>query len=350
MRNETSRILVVEDDEFIREVHVRQLKNQGYRNVATAANGLEAMDMLRAGNFDLVLLDIEMPELNGIEVLKAAKMDPRLRAIPVIVISGNDEIDKVVQCIELGAEDYLPKPLEPVILRARTGASLEKKKLRDSEARHLAWIGEERKKSDDLLNVILPASVASELKENGIVAPRRYENVAVLFCDIVDFTAYCDKHDAADVVSRLQALVESFEQITERHGMEKIKTIGDAFMATAGVPQPNADAVSSAVRCGLEMISGAAKVAKQWQVRVGVDCGQVIGGVLGRKKYQFDVWGIAVNIAARMAECAAPGTLAMTRDASRRVDKAIAWRALGQKKVKGLGAIRIVVCDGLAPG
>lgn len=346
MSDQRNAILVVEDDAFIRGLHLRQLNNEGYRNVETAENGRQAMEMLRAGNYDLILLDIEMPELSGIEVLKQVREDKRLRVIPVIVISGIDELDRAVECLELGAEDYLPKPFEPVILRARIGASLEKKRLRNLEVSHLAWVRQEQKKTDDLLNVILPAAVAAELKASGIVTPRRYENVAVLFCDIVGFTAYCDKHEAHEVVTRLQALVERFEEITERHQMEKIKTIGDAFMATSGAPRPNADPLASAVRCGLAMVAATGDVVKDWEVRIGVDCGHVIGGVLGRKKYQFDVWGTAVNIASRMTELAAPATVAMTHEAWRLIENEFNGRALGQREIKGVGLVEVVECYG----
>src|SRR5690606_26554858 len=111
------------------------------------------------------------------------------------------EVASIVRCIELGAEDYLSKPFNPVILRSRIGASLEKHRLRKLEAARLAQILEEQQKIDRLLNVILPAAAAQELKSSGVVAPRRHEQVAVLFCDIVGFTAYCDRHPAEDVVA-----------------------------------------------------------------------------------------------------------------------------------------------------
>jgi class 3 adenylate cyclase len=289
-----------------------------------------------------------MPGLGGIEVLKQLKADAGLRNIPVIVISGVEDITSVVQCIELGAEDYLSKPFNPVILRARIGASLEKRRLRKLEASQLAQILLEQKKSDELLNVVLPAAAARELKATGAVAPHRHDRVAVLFCDIVGFTAYCDRHAAEDVVSRLQALIERFEEITEQHQMEKIKTIGDAFMATAGMLVPNSNPLASATRCGLDMISAAGEVTKDWQVRVGVNCGPMISGVLGRRRYQFDAWGSAINVAARMTAFASPGTVAMTRAASLQLGSEFVMRPLGRKEVKGLGFMELFECYGIA--
>jgi len=346
--DQPQKILVVEDDSFFRGLLVRQLNEEGYTSVKAAQDGYQALHLLRKDDIDLVLLDIEMPGLGGIEVLKRLKADAGLRNIPVIVISGVEEITSVVQCIELGAEDYLTKPFNPVILRARIGASLEKRRLRKLEASHLAQILQEQKKSDELLNVVLPAAAARELKATGVVAPHRHDCVAVLFCDIVGFTAYCDKHAAEDVVSRLQALIERFEEITEQHRMEKIKTIGDAFMATAGMLIPNSNPLASATRCGLDMILAAGEVTRDWQVRVGVNCGPMISGVLGRRRYQFDAWGSAINVAARMTALASPGTVAMTRDASLHLGSAFVTRPLGRKEVKGLGFMELFECYGIA--
>ncbi|MCC7487065.1 MAG: adenylate/guanylate cyclase domain-containing response regulator [Burkholderiales bacterium] len=348
MKKQSARILVVEDDAFFRGLLVRQLRREGYHNVAVAKDGHNALALIRAGDVDLVLLDIELPELDGMGVLKRLRTEMPGGDVPIIVISGVDDIASVASCIELGAEDYLPKPFEPAILRARIGASLEKRRLRRLETTRLAQIRGEQEKTEALLHVLLPAAAARELKDRGTVASRRHEEVAVLFCDIVGFTAYCERHEPEGVVSRLQRLVERFESITERHGLEKIKTIGDAYMATAGMPRTIKTPITSAVRCGLDMIAAAAEVAPDWPVRVGVDCGPLVSGVLGRQKFQFDVWGRTVNLAARLTEFARPGTIAMTRDAWQRLDDGFAGRPIGRTNVKGIGLLQIVECSGVA--
>jgi len=344
MSEDGEHILVVEDDAFSRKVLIQQLAKERCGRIVEAENGYQAMDILRSCNVDLVLLDIQMPELDGIAVLRQLKSDPDLRPVPVIVISGVEDISSVVECIELGAEDYLSKPFNPVILRARISASLEKRRLRKAEASHLARIVHERKRSDDLLHVILPWAAAQELKTTGMVESRRHDCVAVLFCDIVGFTSYCERHPAENVIARLQALIERFEEITERHEMEKIKTIGDSFMATAGMLSVTDNPSLSTVRCGLDMIAETPTVAPGWEVRVGVDCGPLVSGVLGRQKYQFDVWGSVVNVASRMTEFASPGAVAMTRETWNRLGGHFAGRCLGQVEVKGLGKREIVEC------
>lgn len=348
MSDRGDRILVVEDDPFFRAVLARQLAEDGYTNVATVEDGEQALQRLRPADIDLVLLDIEIPEPNGIEVLRRIQGNREREAIPVLVISGVDDIARIVQCIELGADDYLTKPFNPVILRARIGACLEKRRLRKLQELHLAQIRAEQRKSDELLNVILPAPASQELRMRGAVAPRRHQPVAVMFCDIVGFTTYCDKHDAEEVVANLQALVECFEEITGQHEMEKIKTIGDSFMATAGVLRPNAQPAASAVRCGLAMICATPAIVPDWRVRVGVDCGSIVSGVLGRQKYQFDVWGRTVNVAARMTELASPGTVAVTQATWSQLDGAFLARPLGRQEIKGLGMLEALECYGFS--
>ena len=131
--NQPARILVVDDNEDNRYTLKRRLHREGYENVAIATNGREALELIASQRFDLVLLDVMMPQMNGDEVLERLKSDDMLRHVPVIMVSALTELDSIVRCIELGAEDYLPKPVNPVLLKARLGASLEKKRLRDQQ-------------------------------------------------------------------------------------------------------------------------------------------------------------------------------------------------------------------------
>ncbi len=276
MSDSNARILVVDDIEQNRTLLKRRLTRLGHSELEEAENGRQALELMRSAPFDLVLLDIMMPEVDGYQVLEAMQADDELSRVPVLVISALDEMDSVVRCIGLGAEDYLPKPFNAVLLKARVGACLEKKRLYDAEARYLAEIEAEKRRADELLHVILPAEAVRELKANDEVKPRRHDEVAVLFSDIVGFTAHCDKHSAETVVRDLQALVETFETIAEEHGLEKIKTIGDAFMATAGLLRKVDNPVQSAARCGLAMLAATERLPVEWQVRVGLHFGPVV--------------------------------------------------------------------------
>ncbi len=285
-----------------------------------------------------------MPEMNGYEVLERMKSDMALRHIPVIMISAVDEIDSVVRCIELGAEDYLSKPFNRVLLKARIAASLDKKRLRDQETSFLQRVEREKKRADSILHAILPAAAVQELKASGQVRPRQVEDVAVLFCDVVGFTAYCDGHSPEEVVSHLQALVDRFEEVARDHGLEKIKTIGDAFMATAGLLQHVEEPVLAAVRCGLDMIGATATLDSGWQVRVGIHAGPVMAGVIGRRQYAYDVWGDTVNVAARVVDKAAPGTVVVTAPGWLQLQGACQGRSAGFAALKGKGEVELIEC------
>jgi CheY-like chemotaxis protein len=293
------KILVVDDNDVNRDMLCRRLEREGY-SARAAEDGLEALQMLKQESFDLVLLDIMMPVLNGYQVLERLKSDPDLGFVPVIMISALDEVDSVVRCIEIGAEDYLPKPFDPVILKARIGACLEKKRLRDREVMYLRQIEEERKKSDELLHVILPHEIVEELKATSAVRPRRHEEVAVLFCDIVGFTPFCATRQPDEIVSYLQDLIVAYEDVALRHQVLKIKTIGDSFMGACGLIQPVPNPSLNAVRCGLEMLETVHRMPAGWDVRVGVHVGPVTAGVVGHRTYLFDLWGDTVNTAARV--------------------------------------------------
>ena len=342
MSDEIYKLLVVDDDEFNRRIIARLLAKEDYSDVDMAENGQHALDLIRENSYDAIMLDIEMPELDGYGVLEHLQRDMRLREIPVIMISGVDETSSVIKCIELGATDYLHKPLDPVLLRARLGACLEKKRLRDQQIGYVSQLREEKKRADQLLSVILPTAAANELKSAGRVPPRRYEDVAILFCDIVEFTTFCDSHSAEDVVNGLQNLFEAFEKITRNNGMEKIKTIGDEFMASSGLTTPNDDPLLAAVACGLEMIEAAATVDPAWRVRVGINQGPVVAGIVGHDKYQFDVWGDTVNTASRMTGVAKEGTAVLPIEAWMSIQDRCDGRSLGRVEVKGKGQIEVV--------
>jgi class 3 adenylate cyclase len=339
--SETGAVLVVEDNAINRDVLARRLSRDGHA-VTTAENGRRALGILRARAFDLVLLDVIMPELNGLQVLERMKADARLRHVPVIMISAFHELDGVVRCIEMGAEDYLPKPFNPVLLRARIGACLEKKRLRDREVLHQRQIDRERRRADELLHVLLPGKIVAELKKTNAVRPRRHDDVAVLFADVVGFTPFCDRSRPEDVVPHLQALVETWEEVALRHGVEKIKTIGDAVMAAAGLLQPADNPVLSCLRCGLEMIAASRGLPTGWDLRVGVHVGPVVAGVIGRRQYLFDLWGDTVNTAARVERNGVPGSVTLSAAAWRRVAHCCRGESRGAVAVKGKGALEMV--------
>lgn len=335
---EPGRLLVVDDDEGNRRLLERRLRRLGH-DVLCAADGREALALLSRTPRDLVLLDIQMPILDGEETLRILRGDPELQRLPVIVLSASRDLSRVVRCIGLGAEDYLPKPFNPVLLRARIDACLGKKRLQDREA-------EQRRRIEELLHVILPKDVARELQATRQVQPRAVAEVAVLFTDLAGFTSWCSGKSAIAVHRELQGLVEAFEEISARHGLEKIKTIGDSFMAVAGLVSPLPNPAAAAVACGLELARAAATHGEGWRLRVGVHAGPVSAGVIGRQKYQYDVWGDTVNIASRMEQAAPPGSVCVEASTWVRIAALYAGESLGVVSLKGKGEREILRITG----
>ena len=348
-----ARILIVDDEPFNRDVLAQELELLDHDTVA-AINGRDALDRLAGGAFDLILLDIMMPEMDGFEVLRRLKDDARLRHVPVIMISALDDIDSVVRCVALGADDYLPKPFDPVLLKARLGACLEKKRWRDQEVAYLARIERqmqeierERTRADRLLHAILPPSAVAELKARDCVTPQRYEEVAVLFGDIVSFTSYCERYPAEEVVANLDHLTRACEELVSAHGLEKIKTVGDCVVATANLLQPHADPVLASVRCAFAMAEAARTNPARWQIRVGIHLGPVVAGVVGQTKFTYDVWGDTVNVAARLSDLGETGAVHLSEAAWRRLDGRAHGQPLGPVALKGKGAIEVYRCEGV---
>jgi len=315
MKTEQGRVLVVDDEEFIRDILARQLTLQGHK-VAVAENGRQALEMMRAQPFDLVLLDIMMPGMTGYEVLEYLKAEPELRHIPVIVISALGQISNMVKGIELGAEDYMIKPFDRVLLKARVDASLERKRLRDQEQAYLVQLEAERERSERLLLNVLPKPIAERLKQEPTTIADRFEEVTVLFSDIVDFASLWDQRAPGELVNLLNALFSVFDRLARRHGLEKIKTIGDAYMVVGGLPTPRSDHAEAVAEMALDIWDEVARFNREngelIQMRIGIDTGPVVAGVIGRQKFIYDLWGDTVNTAFRMQEYGLPGRIQVT--------------------------------------
>jgi adenylate cyclase len=309
-------LLVVDDEPLNREMLMRRLKRMGF-TATGAENGLAALDQLTKETFDLVLLDILMPELDGFKTLERLKADEKLRHLPVIMLTALDEASSTVRCIEAGAEDYVPKPFNPVILRARITASLERKRLRDQERAYLAEIQAERAKSERLLLNILPKAIGDRLKAGEQTIVDAVVEATVMFADIVNFTGIAAKLTPEQTVALLNEIFSDFDHLVERHGVEKVKTVGDSYMVVGGVPLPITD---HAVRCAdmaMAMIESM-RVFNQrnklaWQIRIGMHTGPLVAGIIGSKKFAYDLWGDTVNIASRLESHGEPGMIQVSQ-------------------------------------
>jgi class 3 adenylate cyclase len=291
---EPGRMLVVDDNRVNRLLLTRALEQQGH-HVSNAENGRIAMEMLRSQPFDVLLLDIDMPEMNGFEVLEALLQDSELREIPVVMTSASDELDRVVKCIEMGAEDYLVKPLNPVLLRARVHASLEKKRLRDEQRR--------------LFRTFATPEVAEQLLREGFSLGGKYVTASVMFADIRSFTTLSENQEPADTIEMLNAYFAlMFDAITGNHGTVN-QMEGDGLMAIFGAPVHHEDHRAHAVSAALEMIEllqvfnerRRSQQKNEIRIGIGIATGRVIAGYTGTQhRATYTCVGDTVNLAARI--------------------------------------------------
>ena len=353
-------ILLVDDSDELRKVIVLMLHTLGYPNITEAADGQAALDLLGQREYDLLILDIDMPRLDGYGVLAALKRDPLRRHLPVIVASGLDQFDAMVRCIELGAEDFLPKPINSVLLNARLGSSLERKRLRDLERLRLIELQEEKllleieqEKSERLLLNILPKVIAERLKRGEHTIAERYAGVTVLFADLVDFSTLASHTDPQQLVTLLNDLFSRFDRLADRHGLEKIKTIGDSYLVVGGLPVPRADHAEAVAGMALEMLVALADLNRKrgtsLNLRIGMNSGPVVAGVIGRKKFTYDLWGATVNLANRMQSTGLPDRINVSGGTCELLRGKFAFTERGTVTCKGLGEIRTYLLEGKIP-
>jgi len=322
-QTKSMKVLVVDDSKTLRRILIRELNSIGITNISEAGDGLEAVERLRLESFDLMLVDMEMPELDGLGVLKVVKSTPELNYLPVIVVSSADEFDRIVECIQVGAEDYLPKPFNAVLLRARVFSSLEKKRLRDLDRERISELQREKEmlhieqmKSEKLMLNILPKPIADRLKRGEKNIAGSYPEVTVLFSDFVGFTQMSAKKTAPELVKLLNDIFSRFDKRAELLGLEKIKTIGDAYMAVGGLPIPRSDHAEIVADMALGMYEDLAEFnqanQQDIQMRIGIHSGPVVAGVIGFTKFSYDLWGNTVNTASRMESTAGNGRIQIT--------------------------------------
>ena len=338
---EVGHLLVVEDNEVNRDLLCRRLIAQGHQ-VTEAESGEQALALLRERRFDLVLLDVMMPGMDGYQVLERLKADEQLKDMPVVVISALSEIASVVRCIQSGAEDYLHKPIDPVLLKARVDACLSKKRLRERELMYLQQLSAANERSEELLLNVLPSPIAERLKRGEKLIVDRFPEVTVLFFDLVGFSSLAARVSPVQLVEQLNELFCEFDHLALRFGVEKIKTIGDGYMAVGGLPVPGERQHAAVADLALAMAwtvdeRNAAR-GSELSFRIGLHTGPVVAGVIGTWKFSYDLWGDTVNVASRMESHSLPGRIQVSADTRARLGDEFEFQSRGEIEVKGLGA------------
>lgn len=365
-------ILIVDDLEFNVRVLDRMLRNAGYTSVSSTTNPLEVCALHQETGFDLILLDIEMPGMDGFQVMESLKEFESDSYLPVIVITGQP--DYKLRALRLGAKDFISKPFELAEVLARSRNLLEvrllhkeskkhsmdlEKSLREVEASREVILSQsaevkrlydqvmvEHRMSERLLLNVLPQAIVERLKglssiDSGQVIASRFSDVTVLFADIAQFTSFSAKMDPEKLVVLLDEIFTGFDNIAEKRGLEKIKTIGDAYMAVAGIPLPVDSHAERAALMALDMMDDLAAFNERngcaLKMRIGINSGAAVAGVIGRRKFSYDLWGDAVNIASRMESHGVAGRVQITDATRRLLGGQFLVEERGDIDVKGIG-------------
>ena len=334
----SSRILIVDDTPANIQALAGTLKDKGYQ-ISVATNGRQALEVVGRMRPDLILLDVMMPEMDGFETCRQLKAAAATHDIPVIFLTARTETTDIVKGFDLGALDYVSKPFNAPELLARVNTHLTIDRL--------------HRENERLLLSILPASIAKRLKSSDAGIADHFPEVSVLFADIVDFTVLSSGMSPQPLVSLLNELFTRFDELARQHRVEKIKTIGDCYMAVCGVPDPRPDHAAALAEMALEMIG----CLKQFnssrgtsvRIRIGMNTGPVVAGVIGRSKFIYDLWGDTVNTASRMESTGLPDRVQVTEPMQRALAAGFDLAERGEVEVKGKGRLRTWLLVGRKP-
>jgi len=307
-----SLVLVVDDEEHNRILLCDSLEARGYE-LLEAENGLVALEKIAARPPDVILLDVMMPKMDGFEVCRRLKKNPATAAIPILMVTALSDRKERLMGIEAGANDFLNKPVDVQDLTLRVANAAYTKQLFDQ-------LEFERQKSERLLLNILPKSISDRMKKGEVSIADNHEEVTVLLADLVGFTTLASHVRPEQLVSLLDEIFSSFDLLVEKYNLEKIKTIGDAYMVAAGIPHARPDHAEAMAAFALEAIKEVERFNLDYdtsiRIRIGLATGPVVAGVIGQMKFAYDLWGETVNTACHLEALADSGTIQVSETTS----------------------------------
>jgi adenylate cyclase len=345
-----AKVLIVDDKEANIRVLERLLRGAGYSGI-TSTMDPNAVRVLQLQNrFDLILLDLEMPGMDGFAVMESLKEIETSGYLPVLVITA--EPAHKVRALKAGAKDFISKPIDLSEMLTRVYNMLEVRLLHLETKRLYEQVVAQRNMSERLLLNVLPHFIAERLKGRPEVLADRFTEViadsfpdaTVLFADIVDFNKLATSLSPQDLVAMLNEVFTDFDRIADARGLEKIKTIGDAYMAVAGLPLPTNDHAVRAAHMALDMLEAVerfnARSGYALQLRIGINTGAGVAGVIGTRKFIYDLWGDAVNTASRMESLGVAGRIQVTESTRKRLGKPFQLEERGAIELKGKGVMK----------
>ena len=305
------RILIAEDENIIAKDIEKILMKLGYQVAGSVRSGEQLLREYAAADPDLILMDINLEgDMSGIDVSRELKKEKEIPVIYLTALADNRTLQEAKFTEPFG---YIVKPFDEDTLRTSIEMGLYKFNIGQKLRERTRELEEEKIKTDKLLRDILPSEIVDEFKRNGVVSPKLYKNVSIIFTDFENFTAIAARMKPVELVSELNEIFMNFDMIIVKYELEKLKTIGDSYMIAGGIPQEREDHAERSVAAASEMLNYLSNrnkfSANKWRMRVGIHSGEVIAGIVGKLKYTYDVWGQSVSVAKYLERYGVPGKI-----------------------------------------
>ncbi len=358
-----AKVLIVDDQEANVLLLERMLSGAGYVSVASTLDPRAVCELHRKNRYDLILLDLQMPVMDGFEVMERLKEIEKDGYLPVLVVTAQP--DHKLRALRAGAKDFVSKPFDLAevltrvhnMLEVRLYAKALEQTVQELEASRELIRGKndelkklfdqvvaERKISERLALHVPPDSIAKRLQARPDMTADSFADVTVLIADVVGFTKLTPALSPDRLALILDEIFTLFDALADERGLKKIKTLGNSYMAASGVPVPSVDHAARAAHMSLDMIEALdrfnERTASTLQVRIGIDTGRVVAGVIGRRLFLYDVWGDTVNTASRMESHGVAGRVQVSESTWRRLGEPFLLEARGALEVEGKGELK----------
>ncbi len=342
-------ILVVDDLEANVLLFERMLRAAGYSSIQSTMDPTAVCELHRQNRYALILLDLKMPGMDGFQVMEGLKEIETDGYLPVLVVTA--EPGHKLRALRAGARDFVSKPIDLAEVLMRVHNMIEVRLLHLETKRLYEQVVEEQRISERLLLNVLPLPIVERLKGRPEVTAGDFTEIiadgfseaTVLFADIVEFSTVSADLSPRDAVAMLNEIFTEFDRIADNRGVEKIKTMGDAYLAVAGLPAPAADHAARAAHMALDMLEAMdrfnARRGSTLRVRIGINTGGGVAGVIGQRKFTYDLWGDAVNTAIRMQPNGVAGRVHMTESTRRRLGKPFLLEERAATELEGPGSV-----------
>jgi class 3 adenylate cyclase len=328
-------VLIVDDEEQNRSLLRDYLEAHGFA-ATEAENGISALEKIARNPPDVILLDLMMPKMDGFEVCRRLKANVKTAHIPVLMVTALSDRKERLMGIGAGANDFLNKPVDIQDVTLRVGNAIHAKKLHDQ-------LQAEKERSELLLLNILPKPIAERMKRGETNLADSYPDVTVLVADLVGFTTLSSHIGPEQVVQLLNEIFSAFDVLVEKHGLEKIKTIGDAYMVAGGIFLPRSDHAEASAKLALDMQEEITRLNLEYEtsipLRIGICTGPVVAGVIGRSRFAYDLWGETVNLACRLESTGEPGRIQITESTYERLKHIHQFKPKHSLDAKGHGLL-----------